>query len=87
MKDRYRKYRFQSAMATLLGGAFGHVISTGMAVIGGGLIGQQISLRLGTHGHIGACAPWRMLAFPIAVTAMGGILFLFFGISELFEML
>jgi putative Ca2+/H+ antiporter (TMEM165/GDT1 family) len=61
-----------------LGGILGHGLCTGIAVIGGRLIAQRISVRTGER----AAVHTQFLFYT--VTLIGGVVFILFALSALF---
>ncbi|OXB54680.1 hypothetical protein ASZ78_001707 [Callipepla squamata] len=59
-----------------VGGTVGHCLCTGLAVIGGRMIAQKISVRTVTNSFL--------VCFSFLVTIIGGIVFLAFAFSALF---
>lgn len=89
----------ESVMGVILGGILGHVLCTGLAVLGGRMIAQKISVRTGNYFCIISLFKNarnysyhmsfdRSLSdsyqFSVAVTIIGGIVFLIFAFSALF---
>ena len=44
-------FSWQNVVSVIIGGTLGHAICTGLAVIGGRLIAQRISVRTGNNYH------------------------------------
>ena len=42
-------FSWQNVVSVIIGGTLGHALCTGLAVIGGRLIAQRISVRTGTY--------------------------------------
>lgn len=82
----------QDPFGVAVGGTLGHCLCTGLAVIGGRMVAQKISVRTGEllkkkkksymeHAHL----PNKNVSLsPSLVTIIGGIVFLAFALSALF---
>jgi len=71
---------FQDVVGVTLGGILGHALCTGLAVVGGRLIAQKISVRTGKLLK-NICIT---INFAFSVTIIGGIVFLLFAVTSLF---
>lgn len=81
----------QDPFGVAVGGTLGHCLCTGLAVIGGRMVAQKISVRTGelfknpTRNIPPPTSPIKLFLFPPSlVTIIGGIVFLAFALSALF---
>lgn len=72
----------QNVYGVILGGVLGHSVCTGVAVLGGRMIAQKISVRTGkiVNFHF----KFFNAIYFILVTIIGGVVFLVFALSALF---
>lgn len=69
----------------IVGGVLGHAICTGLAVIGGRMIAQRISVRTGNSVAFKLSKVNILIkCFITTVTLVGGVVFLLFALSALF---
>ena len=65
-----------------MGGTLGHALCTALAVIGGKIVAQRISVRTGKDGNV--IVPSFHITFslpPCTVTLIGGVVFLIFALT------
>lgn len=72
----------ENVLGVIVGGVLGHSMCTGLAVIGGRMIAQRISVRTGKTSSISISMLFQT-TFISTVTLIGGVVFLLFAISAL----
>ena len=62
-----------------MGGTLGHAICTALAVVGGKIVAQKISVRTGKHGQL--INTTTIINKLVIVTLIGGVVFLIFALT------